>query len=243
MNNLYDMIFKRKSVRMYDNDLHISNEELDNINKYLSNLICLFDIKTSYKIVKKEETNCNRGEYCLLIYSEQKENYLLNIGYMFEQFDLYLSSLNIGCCWYGWGKTNEIKYNDCDFVIMMCFGKCNENNFRKDISKTKRKDINEIWNGSYLDIANVVRYSPSACNSQPWRIISNNNTIEIYRSKDVKGLLKITNGLKNKYNKIDMGIFLCILEITLNKFNYSFERIVFKEEDSDLIKVAKYTIK
>lgn len=45
------------------------------------------------KIVPAEKTTCKRGQqYCILLYSEKKENYLQNIGYLGEQLDLYLVS-------------------------------------------------------------------------------------------------------------------------------------------------------
>ena len=37
--------------------------------------------------------------------------------------------------------------------------------------KSKRKHLNEIWNGEYYqDIGNIVRFAPSACNTQPWKV-------------------------------------------------------------------------
>lgn len=245
MIELYDMIFKRKSVRLYDNRLHVSDEELNLINKKLNELVPLFpDIKLSYKIVNIEETNCNRGEYALLIYSEEKENYLMNVGDTLEQMDLFLASINIGALWYGWGKVKEEMLDNKKFVIMIAFGKCNENSFRKDYTKAKRKEIKDIWEGEILDIVNVIRYSPSACNSQPWYIKYNSNQLKLYRNTNVSALLNLTNGLKNKYNYIDMGIFMCILEITLLKNKYKFERKIIKEDKSKiLIDVAVYSLK
>lgn len=35
-----------------------------------------------------------------------------------------------------------------------------------------------IWNGdNYLNIANIIRFAPSACNTQPWIVDSNYNFI------------------------------------------------------------------
>lgn len=101
----YKMIFKRKSFRRFNQDLKLSNNELSDINEKIKRLIPLIDnIDVKYRIVQREETTCKRGEYCLLIYSEEKDGFLLNIGYMFEQLDLYLASKDIGICWYGMGK-------------------------------------------------------------------------------------------------------------------------------------------
>lgn len=120
------------------------------------------------KIVLGDNTNCKRvEEYCILLYSEVKDNYLQNIGYIGgEQLDLYLVSLNIGTLWFGFGKTEKVKYNDLDFIIMIAIKKVDSSKFRKDMFKSKRKSISEIWKGDYyLDIADVVRFAPSSCNT------------------------------------------------------------------------------
>ena len=109
--NLYEMIFKRKSFHLFRNigNEHLTEEELKDIEKEFSKLKPLIeDIKVKIKIVKKE--SILRGqEYCILFYSEKKENYLQNIGYLGEQLDLYLVSKNIGSLWFGIGKPEEQK--------------------------------------------------------------------------------------------------------------------------------------
>lgn len=168
----YEMIFKRKSFRKFNDELKLSNNELSDIKQKIKTLIPLIDnIDVKCCIVRREETTCKRGEYCLLIYSEKKENFLLNIGYMFEQLDLYLASKDIGVCWYGMGKTKESMNENLEFVIMMALGKGKTNEFRKDYKKCKRKERQEFWTGSsgLENIADVVKYAPSACNTQPWR--------------------------------------------------------------------------
>ena len=135
------------------------------------------------KIVKDCKT-CNRGEeYTLLLYSEKKDNYLQNIGYIGEQLDLYLVSKNIGTLWFGIGKPEEPNLNGLDFVIMIAIAKVDsETKFRKDMFKSKRKELSEIWLGSYyLDIANIVRFAPSSCNTQPWLVESSKNELKVYR--------------------------------------------------------------
>ena len=89
---LYEMIFKRKSFHLFRNigNEHITKDEIKEIEKEFSKLKPLVDdIKVKIKIVKKESVL--RGqEYCILFYSEKKDNYLQNIGYIGEQLDLYL---------------------------------------------------------------------------------------------------------------------------------------------------------
>lgn len=244
MKELYDMIFKRKSVRRYDEALHLSESELAAVEARLKELKPLdADIELGYKIVRREQTSCKIGEYCVLVYSEQKAGYLENVGYTLEQLDLWLASRDIGACWYGWGKTPEAELGSLKFVIMLAVGKCRAEDFRADYTKAKRKPLAEIWGGeSFLDIASAVRYAPSACNSQAWRVKSCPNCIEVFRSRDIQARLAKTLG--KFYNKIDMGIFLCFLEAALEHESLGFERELIPEDDSrEPIPVAVYHIK
>ena len=219
-NDLYDMIFKRKSFHLFRNigSEHITSEELKSIeNKFKTFIPLVEDIKVKIKIVK-DSTTCRRGqEYCILLYSEKKDNYLQNIGYIGEQLDLYLVSKNIGTLWFGIGKVEEKKLDGLDFVIMIAIAKVdNEAKFRKDMFKSKRKELSEIWKGDYyLDIASIVRFSPSACNTQPWIVEAKEKGLKVYRYRKPgkRGLMPID--MVNFYNQIDIGIFLCFLDLCL----------------------------
>ena len=247
--NLYDMIFKRKSFHLFRNigNEHITEDELKKIENEFNNLKPLVeDIKVKIKIVK-DSTTCKRGqEYCILLYSEKKDNYLQNIGYIGEQLDLYLVSKNIGTLWFGIGKVNEKQLDGLDFVIMIAIAKVDsETKFRKDMYKSKRKELFEIWNGNYyLDIANIVRFAPSSCNTQPWFVQSLNKELKVYRYKKQgkRGIMPID--MVNYYNQIDIGIFLCFIELCLNKNNINFERTLYIEENVDREKnlTAAYVI-
>lgn len=243
MDYLYDMIFKRKSFRKFNETLNLSEDQLQDINEKLESLTPLVnDVKVKCRIVPREKTTCKRGEYCLLIYSEEKEHYLINIGYMFEQLDLYLASKNIGVCWYGMGKTNEPPCDNLQFVIMLAFGKSLESEFRKDYTKSKRKETKDIWTGDWsLEIAEVVKYAPSACNTQPWQVICENDNLKIYRKIKVKSIMP-----KEKvpfYNSIDMGIFLYFLELALSYNGIYFQRTLISENnDFNLISIATYSL-
>ncbi len=248
--NLYDMIFKRKSFHLFRNigNEKISEEELEDIEDYFSKIEPLNkNIKVKFKIVKDSVT-CKRGqEYCILMYSEKKENYLQNIGYMGEQLDLYLVSKNIGTLWFGIGKVDEKQLDGLDYIIMIAIAKVDSpEKFRKDMYKSKRKDLEEIWQGNnYLDIANIVRFAPSACNSQPWIVESNENELKVfrYRKPGKRGIMP--KDLVMFYNQIDIGIFLYFIELNLIKNDLKFTRDVFIEKDHDTEKnlTAKYTIK
>ena len=244
MYNLYDMIFKRKSFRRFDDALSLSVEEMKKIEQHLGKLVPLLDeVKIKYRIVKREETTCRRGEYCLLVYSEQKENYLVNVGYILEQLDLWMASQNIGVCWYGMGKPDIVEYDGLNYVIMLAFGKGQPAEFRKDYTKAKRKALEKIWSGQHIPgVTNVVRFAPSACNTQPWRVVFENQRIQIFRSTEVRSI--IPKAKIPFYNSIDMGIFLCFMEVALRHEQYEFKRILWEEQTGDLeqIKIAQYAI-
>ena len=236
-NNLYEMIFKRKSFHLFRNigNERISLEELSDIEKDFSRLKPLIeDIKVKIKIVKKE--SILRGqEYCILFYSEKKDNYLQNIGYLGEQLDLYLVSKNIGTLWFGIGKPDEKELDGLDFVIMIAIAKVDsKDKFRKDMYKSKRKELSEIWSGDkYLDIANIVRFAPSACNTQPWKVEASEKEIKVfrYRKEGKRGIMPKDRVIY--YNQIDIGIFLCFMELCLEHNNINYKRELYVEEDHE----------
>ena len=237
-NNLYEMIFKRKSFHLFRNigSQKISEEEIKDIeNKFNDFKPLVDDIKVKIKIVK-DSTTCKRGqEYCILFYSEKKDNYLQNIGYLGEQLDLYLVSKNIGTLWFGIGKPEEKNLDRLSFVIMIAIAKIDSaDKFRKDMFKSKRKELSEIWEGnSYLDIANIVRFTPSACNTQPWRVESSDNELKIYRyrKEGKRGIMPKDRVIY--YNQIDIGIFLCFLELCLEKNDIIYNKELYVEDDHE----------
>ena len=244
---LYQMVFKRKSFHIFKNTLIISEEELAQIKTaFLECKPLIPEIKVGMKIVPAAATTCKRGqEYCILLYSEKKEGYLPNIGYLGQQLDLILASMNIGALWFGIGKTDVRSDGELDFVIMIAISKMEETKFRKNMFKSKRKPIEEIWFGEYyLEAANIARFAPSACNTQPWIVESNEQELRVFRYKKPgkRGIMPADK--VSFYNRIDIGIFLLILEVCLKHGGIVFERTLFedkKEEEKNL--VAIYAIK
>ena len=244
---LYQMIFKRKSFHIFKSTLIISEEELAQIETaFLECKPLIPEIKVGMKIVPAAATTCKRGqEYCILLYSEKKEGYLPNIGYLGQQLDLILASMNIGALWFGIGKTDIRSDGELNFVIMIAIAKMEETKFRKNMFKSKRKPIEEIWFGEYyLEAANIARFAPSACNTQPWIVESNAQELRVFRYKKPgkRGIMPADK--VSFYNRIDIGIFLLILEVCLKHGGIVFERTLFedkKEEEKNL--VAIYAIK
>ena len=233
---LYNNIFKRKSFHLFRNigNNHLTIDELKEIEDYFYTLTPLEEgIKVKIKITK--DTSCKRGqEYCIVFYSELKDNYLRNIGYLGEQLDLYLVSKNIGTLWFGIGRPKEEVLDGLQFVIMIAIAKVDdETKFRKDMFKSKRKELADIWRGDYYqDIGNICRFAPSACNSQPWVVEASQKEIKVYRYKKAgkRGIMPAK--MVDFYNSIDIGIFMCFLEQCLYHNGLDFKRKLVKEDNS-----------
>ena len=234
----YEMIFKRKSFHTFKNtgEETISPEELAAIeDAFLACKPLVDDIKTAIKIVPADETTCNRGqEYCILLYSEKKGNYRQNIGYIGEQLDLYLVSRNIGTLWFGIGKIEDSVYNGLDFVIMIAIKKVPAEKFRKDMYKSKRKALADVWDGEFCqNIGNVARFTPSSCNTQPWKVKSVEGKLEVFRYKAAgkRGIMPVNK--VTFYNQIDMGIFLLFLDLCLEQEKFTFTRTLYDDFDEN----------
>lgn len=250
MNDYYQMIFKRKSFHLFRGigKESITDEELNDIEREFNKLEPLVkDISVKIKIVK-EEPSCKRGqEYCILFYSEKKDNYLQNIGYLGEQLDLYLVSKNIGTLWFGIGTPEEKMLDGLDFVIMMAISKVDSSDkFRKDMYKSKRKKIEEMWSGDhYLEIADIVRFAPSACNTQPWKVEAKEDELKVYRYRKEGKRGIMPKNMVIYFNQIDIGIFLCFVELCLNHEKIEYDRTLYIENnhDDEMNLVATYKMK
>ena len=169
--SLYEAIFKRKSFHLFRGvgEDRLVKSELEAIVAAWKGFKRLRpEIRTAVRIVPAREVNFKRdAEYCILIYSEKKENYLMNAGYIGEQLDLWLVSHNIGSLWFGIG------------------------------------------------IADIARFAPSACNTQPWYVENKDGILTVfrYRQPGKRGIMPAAS--VSYYNRIDIGIYLCILEVCM----------------------------
>lgn len=247
MKELYKYLDKRKSIRKIDKNNLINDDDLKKIKLLIDDLVPLFkEYIVRCELVKSDQTTSKIGEYNLLIYStkpnSKNTNHLLNIGYMFEQLDLKLASINIGCCWLGLPKPKSNYKND-EYIIMLGLSKIKEEDLRKSKDEFNRKKISDIWDGSFNeDVIYKASLAPSACNSQSWKVKIENNNLLVYRDKNVKTI--IPRSFRSFFNSIDLGIYLCFLEIALIYNNIKFDReIINNEMDKEsLILIARYKI-
>ena len=247
MVELYQMMFKRKSFRRFKVEAAISELELERIVNFIDHTAERLseDIPISYKIVPITQTSCKRGEYGILIYSNTDSRSLLNIGFMFSQLDFFLASIDIGACWYGMGKPNEtVEHGNLPYVIMIAIGKATTAEFRKDHTKAKRKSNDELSLGEpFSSLLDYVKYSPSACNSQPWILERNQEKLSILLNSKEKMIIP-----KEKiifYNTIDLGIMIFSCELWLRKNQIGYKRSINESPGSFISgdTVAEFYIK
>ena len=199
--NLKEQIYVRKSCRNYLDD----NVDMNLIHDFMSNVKPLDDaINYSYDILEASEVNIRtrwNAPYYLALYSEKKENYLENVGFVFQQLSLYLQSVGIGNCWVGMASPKNKKDN---FVIVISFGKSDK--MTRELSSFKRKSLDKI--SDFADDRLVpAQLAPSAINSQPWYFKHTDDGFDVYQQK--QNILK--RQVLKKWNPIDMGIALAHL--------------------------------
>ena len=233
--DLYSTIFKRKSIRNYDLT-PLDENTLTEISNHLKGLDPLYDdIKTELKIISGNDVKrrmMKKAPHYIAIFSEVKEGYLTNVGFMLQQMDLFLSASGIGSCWQGIPKPKKevLTSSDLKFIILIAFGKPNEPLYRNSISEFKRnpqKDMND-FKGSE-DLLEAVRLAPSATNSQPWFLKGDNNLIHIYAIKP--GILRSL--VAKKYIPIDVGIALYHLTLAAEHFGNKTEIFVDRTLKND----------
>ena len=214
--DLYDMIFKRRSVRIYE-QTSLSIEELTKIQNCLDNLNQLNHQKAKFRIITPEKMGLCQAPYYIVASCEDNTKSYINIGYSLEYMDLYLQSIGLGSVWLGSKMPIKKEKDDC---IVMAFGRT-KIPYRKNEKEFNRLSITKICNQEN-EITKAIRLAPSAVNSQPWKIDYQDKKIEIHYHG--RGPLKLA--LAPKMNKIDIGIMTCFVETTLKHFNKKIKKFM-----------------
>lgn len=210
--DLASQIYVRKSARNYLDD----EIDMSAIREFLDNVTVLTPkINYSYEILTKDEVNIRtrwKSPYYIALYSEKKENYGVNLGFVFQQLSLFMQSSGIGSCWVGMAT---IKEKNPEFVILISFGKSDD--MTRDITKFKRKSLSEI-SDMEDERLKPAQLAPSAVNSQPWYFKHTEEGFDVFKVKHNIVKQKIFG----RWNDIDIGIALAHLYVS-NKNTFEFE--------------------
>ena len=209
---LKEMIFKRKSCRSFTN-VPVDAAAIEAIKAFPMKPLYP-KIKVHWDIVPRNQVKCIcpwTTPQLITIYSEEVEGYLENIGFLFQQMDLYLQTLGLGVCWLGMGRMNPrttTAVEGMKFVIMLAFGHPKGDRLRHDLKGFKRKSTEQITDKADPRLE-PARLAPSAVNSQPWYFTHEGNTIHVYCSR--------------KGSRLDAGIALAHLCVA-NEETFQFFR-------------------
>ena len=98
---LSEAILKRKSVREYDMT-PLANGEIKHILDYAENIESIIPgLKTKIRLIGPDDVKAIRSwraPHYLAIYAEESDTALVNVGYVYEQLTVYLTSLGLGTC-------------------------------------------------------------------------------------------------------------------------------------------------
>lgn len=213
MEQLKAMIPQRRSVRSYTAE-PVDEATLAAIQAFMDGLTPLIPgAATQARIIRTEQASFLqkwRNPQYFAFYAAEGDDALINVGFMYQQLDLYLQSLGLGTCWVGLGHPDEKEVPTPEgmrLAVMMAFGHPDEVPLRTP-ADFKRRSAEEIADqpDERLEAA---RLAPSATNSQPWLFTHEGSALHVFREE--LGLIKKrTHG---RMNPIDMGIMLAHLYV------------------------------
>ena len=209
--DLSSNIYRRKSVRKYTGE-PVDGEAVAKILDFCNQAKPLYPgIKVEARVVQKDQVRFYlpwKTPQLLAVFSENKPGYLENVGFLFQQVELYLHSLGLGACWMGLGKFRKNETPEAEgmeFVIFIAFGKPAEPLCR-ELSEFNRKPLTEISDRDDPRLE-CARLAPSSTNSQPWFFTHEEDTLHAFCCE--AGLLR--HAILGNMNRIDMGIALAHL--------------------------------
>ncbi len=213
---LKEMITRRKSTRNLTSE-PVAAATLEAIEAFMGQMKPLFpEIRYHAEIVDAADVRCMqpwKTPHFIAIYTEDSREARINAGFLFQQMDLYLQSLGLGCCWVGLGKPRKesetAKAAGLTFTILMPFGHGETQVWRDDLSQFNRKPLPEICDQPDPRLE-PARLAPSATNSQPWYFAHQGEELHVYQVVP-PAIKRLTIG---RMNQIDMGIVLCHLWLT-----------------------------
>lgn len=225
---------------------------LSAIENFYKELIPLFlDIKTNIEIVSTFEKKNQisgllkvKAPYYLVLYSENKEKYLLNSGYILEHISLFLSSKGIGSCYLGSGHKKEpMNFGEgIQPIIVMAFGTPKEEYGRSAIHANRiplkdlciYKERPRAWITKVLEAA---RLAPSSMNYQPWRFVVYENRFHVFEKAS-----KLKLPMFSKWNEFEFGIMIAHIMIVAEELWVDVDLIKLENITHKHVKNMKYVI-
>ena len=194
--NLYEAILKRKSIRKYKKET-VPEQMLRQIGNFIKKTTPLDEtIRVEFRILDhgKGEGSIRglwkvEAPYYLVFFSEEKEGYERNAGYILEQVVLYLTTKALGSCYLGAVKVRDLEIPGMKQVMVVAFGRPEAVLYR-DSTMAKRLPLKELCvykeepDEAMKTILKAARLAPSSLNSQPWRFIVLKDRVMVFMCRD-----------------------------------------------------------
>ncbi len=243
-NKYMEAMLTRKSTRVYL-DKQITKEQLDSIKAYLSdesNYASPFGSTVKMELVldgKNDiKASTKNAPLYVVVIIENNNNSLVDAGYVFEKFILFVESLGLGTCYLNSGFKRDsvnieykLKSNE-EFILASPIGFKSTKKSLIDrggkifFKSDSRKEIDEMFystlnrdaieDESVRKMLEYVRWAPSAINKQPWRIILDGDKAHFYIDK------KLNTSSRAGYciHKLDVGIAMLHYAIVFEKEDF-----------------------
>lgn len=239
---LSQMIPRRRSVRSYTPEM-VDEATLAEIRAFMADLKPLFPaaLPEARIIPTKDAAFIQkwRNPQFLAFYAPKTDEGLMNVGFMYQQLDLFLQSRGLGSCWVGLGTPVDTIHKPPEgmkLAVMMAFGHpadVPERSVEMDFKRRKMADVSDVPD----DRLEAARLAPSATNSQPWAFLHEGDTIHVYREK----LSLIKTRTHGRMNLIDMGIMLAHLFVS-HPDTFRFEQCEVHPEKTAYLYMGSVTL-
>lgn len=257
--NMINIIKTRKSVRTFDGR-SLSKDDKGKLCSYIETITNPYDIPVKFVWLDPKEHGLSSpviaGEDAYIAAKVPKVGHCEEaLGYSFEKMVLYAWSIGIGTTWIGGTMKRELfekAAETADDEIMMIVSPLGypakeqsevDKKLRDSIHGDERIPADKLFFESNFSAPlqsrheplEAVRWSPSAANMQPWRVVKAGNKYHFYE-KHTEGYKA---GVGWDVQKIDMGIALChFMCMTDGKFSMADPGIPV-DEDTDYIATVK----
>ena len=234
MENITELVRCRRSVRTFDGR-KVNEDDLKKLALFMEKIENPYGIPIEFKFLdgKEQALSCpvvSGTDLYVGAKASRMPHMEEAFGYSFEMFVLYALSIGIGTVIIGgtmdrpaFERAMELGQNEvmpCVSPLGYMAGKksVRETMMRKAIKADSRNKFEAIFFDSTFDVPltkeaagrlteplEMVRWSPSAVNKQPWRVVLDKNGVHFYL-KRTKGFVSEAVG---DMQKIDLGIAMC----------------------------------
>lgn len=240
MENIKDVIRKRRSVRTFDGK-PLSDGDKNKLSESFKEMDNPFGIEVEFRILDAKEHKLSSpvivGTDCYVAAKVDKcPQFEIALGYSFEKFCLYATSLGLGTVMLG-GTFNRKSFEKAmeltDGEVMPVATpvgyiaskqSVREKLMRKAVKADDRQPFEKLFYknsfdegltaesaGQFAEALEAVRLAPSAVNKQPWRAVVCDNCVHFFKKKSLNAEGSFD------MQKIDIGIAIAHFDLTLKE--------------------------